>query len=217
MARCGSSPRMRGTDEVIDVNDLVTWFIPACAGNRVIDNSPPNPGTVHPRVCGEQASARIFFLASSGSSPRVRGTGVEQGKVYDDTRFIPACAGNRPRILGAMRPGLVHARVCGEQVELDQYRGSGHGSSPRVRGTVSYSRRSARRSRFIPACAGNRRFGPSCLLCTAVHPRVCGEQSPSAGRQAIQAGSSPRVRGTGDPARFRRGGCWFIPACAGNS
>ena len=111
------------------------------------------------------------------------------------------------------------------------------GSSPRVRGTLGLPRRNFRRNRFIPACAGNTingdwlpdlaRFIPACAGNTrsafflgaaiAVHPRVCGEHVFAAAAQVLDAGSSPRVRGTRHPRRARPAGRRFIPACAGNT
>ena len=71
--------------------------------------------------------------------------------------------------------------------------------------------------RFIPACAGNSRTTRRCPGTVPVHPRVCGELRGGTGAQATDYGSSPRVRGTHEPAGehgYRRR---FIPACAGNS
>ena len=70
-------------------------------------------------------------------------------------------------------------------------------AAPRVRGTALLHRRRDRRSRFIPACAGNRSAGNLCMFSMAVHPRVCGEQSSGWGTPGSSSGSSPRVRGTG--------------------
>ena len=50
----GSSPRVRGTDIVLNAA-LSGWrFIPACAGNRVNRQPMTQAAAVHPRVCGEQ-------------------------------------------------------------------------------------------------------------------------------------------------------------------
>ena len=72
--RGGSSPRVRGTR-------LKSWtaktgkrFIPACAGNTGIANSPCAAASVHPRVCGEHDLRRQAAAPDHGSSPRVRGT-----------------------------------------------------------------------------------------------------------------------------------------------
>ena len=70
----GSSPRVRGTPE-----PCATWtrsgrFIPAGAGNTVIDCTLIQPAPVHPRGCGEHVASGGFPSVRVGSSPRVRGT-----------------------------------------------------------------------------------------------------------------------------------------------
>ena len=72
------------------------------------------------------------------------------------------------------------------------------------------------RQGFIPAPAGNRtRCGRKWRL-LPVHPRACGEQQHRQYIRTVITGSSPRLRGTGQPraqsARINR----FIPAPAGN-
>ena len=129
----GSSPRVRGTED--EDEDAHERFIPACAGNRQRRCIWMCCRPVHPRVCGEQASSAPHCLALNGSSPRVRGT-VDLGKSWTlDSRFIPACAGNRPSVDAKVISASVHPRVCGEQAtrQLSAYGASG--SSPRVRGT----------------------------------------------------------------------------------
>ena len=70
----GSSPRVRGTARVIRGTVDDCRFIPACAGNSRKQASLSTPYSVHPRVCGEQASIVSVELLNRGSSPRVRGT-----------------------------------------------------------------------------------------------------------------------------------------------
>ena len=70
----GSSPRVRGTGSYESSYRRGCRFIPACAGNRAKLNGAENKIPVHPRVCGEQHLAGVEASASSGSSPRVRGT-----------------------------------------------------------------------------------------------------------------------------------------------
>ncbi len=90
------------------------------------------------------------------------------------------------------------------------------GSSPRVRGTGHEPRGHPRRTRFIPARAGNSCSRPTRCRRVTVHPRACGEQLADQIPYGVDRGSSPRVRGTGhrthlDPDQQR-----FIPARAGN-
>ena len=51
-------------------------------------------------------------------------------------------------------------------------------------------------SRFIPACAGNTPLTLRQLDRVLVHPRVCGEHTEANRDLGLDAGSSPRVRGT---------------------
>ena len=171
---------------------------------------------VHPRVCGEQLRTKFRPLPSSGSSPRVRGTVPSQDSVPPRPRFIPACAGNR--FLGTVSNFFhsVHPRVCGEQALTGSSGCASDGSSPRVRGTVSYRIRAVGRKRFIPACAGNRFFPLYLVPAAPVHPRVCGEQIEHIACCLLTAGSSPRVRGTGKRHIVMITVFRFIPACAGN-
>ena len=71
--------------------------------------------------------------------------------------------------------------------------------------------------RFIPARAGNAPRFTRSIRSSAVHPRACGERPASGFLRSVNAGSSPRVRGTlmtaASPGRCQR----FIPARAGNA
>ena len=53
-------------------------------------------------------------------------------------------------------------------------------------------------SRITPACAGNRERKGDPVYANSDHPRVCGEQADTQGLVFRQAGSPPRVRGTGE-------------------
>ncbi len=173
----GSSPRARGTGQQLGRAQAFGRFIPACAGNRPARTPATSARTVHPRVRGEQASTESGSLASSGSSPRARGT-AEADAIEDAmARFIPACAGNRPASLSRVTTSAVHPRVRGEQGPLGLRLGDGVGSSPRARGTALVRYHGGKWKRFIPACAGNRATSSAVTQLGSVHPRVRGEQS----------------------------------------
>ena len=53
-ARCGSSPRVRGTRSHLCHPPCRFRFIPACAGNAIAGRTWKMTLTVHPRVCGER-------------------------------------------------------------------------------------------------------------------------------------------------------------------
>ena len=155
-----------------------------------------------------------------------------------DPRFIPARAGNTRVELHAARVVSVHPRACGEHnlnlIECHVW----HGSSPRVRGTLTRADLHNRLIRFIPARAGNtdlvgaiRRFAIGSSprvrgtpVSTAqrdsrfsVHPRACGEHIFSLRGAHLLGGSSPRVRGTLEHSGYDAPGNRFIPARAGNT
>ena len=70
----GSSPRVRGTHQAYDHQQPRNRFIPACAGNALIQFAAVGPQAVHPRVCGERPRPMWSTPDANGSSPRVRGT-----------------------------------------------------------------------------------------------------------------------------------------------
>ena len=193
----GSSPRVRGTPLFHPRNESRIRFIPACAGNSPTSSRPEGCQAVHPRVCGELGVGHVGHVNFSGSSPRVRGTRVFAQNVANDSRFIPACAGNSMAVRCAAWRTSVHPRVCGELRVAQSELGGVAGSSPRVRGTREVDGRMRR------------------IL--TVHPRVCGELRCADKAKRIDAGSSPRVRGTHRLDQRPRPQRRFIPACAGNS
>ena len=186
----GSSPRVRGTECAATAPRMPLRFIPACAGNRAALVLLPLYTPVHPRVCGEQWLLAALAAAAGGSSPRVRGTAVCPYAIACRSRFIPACAGNRPGPGRDPVPDPVHPRVCGEQAIASLAQTAVVGSSPRVRGTERSLAPLLLVLRFIPACAGNRSNATIWNRQCAVHPRVCGEQGGLGGFSPPSIGSS---------------------------
>ena len=93
-----------------------------------------------------------------GSSPRLRGTPIEQSPGNIFYRFIPAFAGNAT-CAGCWADWLpVHPRVCGERTIGMGSLAEFDGSSPRLRGTHLQSNLGSYGRRFIPAFAGNAPF-----------------------------------------------------------
>ncbi len=135
-------------------------------------------------------------LPTDGSSPRVRGTLPINTMALNKGRFIPACAGNARKRGRHYVYEPVHPRVCGERAGFNRAGQCGHGSSPRVRGTLLQRPQTVPERRFIPACAGNAVSPFGAPSNAAVHPRVCGERVATTKVAATPTGSSPRVRGT---------------------
>ena len=148
-------------------------------------------------MCGEHPGSPATTSATSGSSPRVRGT-----------RTSCACW---------CRRSPVHPRVCGEHLVKVFPVCLANGSSPRVRGTPDRRGKPVRGRRFIPACAGNTPASGCRWPTSQVHPRVCGEHRGATDPAGTASGSSPRVRGTRQPPPACGSGRRFIPACAGNT
>ncbi len=154
--------------------------------------------------------------SSSGSSPRVRGTGIVVTLAVRSHRFIPARAGNRRDQTASQWGKTVHPRACGEQAIRPGPADTFFGSSPRVRGTVQAVVGAGCDERFIPARAGNSCDGRNWPGRSPVHPRACGEQVSFLQVERYNDGSSPRVRGTAGIDTSGLLGLRFIPARAGN-
>ena len=86
-----------------------------------------------------------------------------------------------------------------------------------MRGTLYRRILVSARDRFIPARAGNARQSPNYRTPRPVHPRACGERTPTRSRGWPSRGSSPRVRGTRQHRRRIANHSRFIPARAGNA
>ena len=92
--RPGSSPHVRGTPRVENVDAVRLGIIPACAGNTVEPSEGNSPLQDHPRMCGEHASPAVSTASTAGSSPHVRGTPGSARQEMSFIGIIPACAGN---------------------------------------------------------------------------------------------------------------------------
>ncbi len=196
IAQNGSSPRGRGTLFHGGGADLARRFIPAWAGNTRCRPSRSARRAVHPRVGGEHTHTTMTSRAARGSSPRGRGTRYFSRQDADRNRFIPAWAGNTRQLPPASTYAAVHPRVGGEHADAGQDGGTGHGSSPRGRGTRLRNASDEAMVRFIPAWAGNTVAPLSAAFPPPVHPRVGGEHAGPRALTRCPAGSSPRGRGT---------------------
>ena len=213
----GSSPRVRGKQQLTDGIVGRGGLIPACAGKTTKNDGRISPSRAHPRVCGENVSFRVSGAIGQGSSPRVRGKPGERRFNGGGCGLIPACAGKTQANCDAIRATWAHPRVCGENHLTQSSAQSSLGSSPRVRGKPTRGALGIISLGLIPACAGKtsrvRRGGPQ----TRAHPRVCGENPRSLERPRKARGSSPRVRGKRVVQSIRRDRPGLIPACAGKT
>ena len=132
-----------------------------------------------------------------GSSPLTRGTLHRRSKCQEQSRFIPAYAGNSKNCGGGLPQQTVHPRLRGELGGTNIPCSAICGSSPLTRGTLFWDFIEEVDERFIPAYAGN-----STLWASVPMPLV---------------GSSPLTRGTQYVTNKSRKSSRFIPAYAGNS
>ena len=151
----GSSPRMRGTLFAILTNCLSAGIIPAYAGNTYCFPVFSRVRWDHPRVCGEHCCGMAWFIATTGSSPRMRGTHTVFLCFRAFVGIIPAYAGNTVVGWRGLLPRRDHPRVCGEHILFSCVFARSLGSSPRMRGTQDHCRWGEYGSGIIPAYAGN--------------------------------------------------------------
>ena len=213
----GSSPRVRGKPPRERAGPPVRGLIPACAGKtRLCSTTCPEP-RAHPRACGENARILSRTQWTRGSSPRVRGKHPLTRCHFSSRGLIPARAGKTRSTWRTPSPRQAHPRACGENNGMGEGVVGCFGSSPRVRGKPIEQQFLRARVGLIPARAGKTPSTTSPKKARPAHPRACGENIKTTAPPAIEAGSSPRVRGkrgvSGMGARPRR----LIPARAGKT
>ncbi len=198
----GSSPHARGTHGGDGRASGQRRFIPAYAGNARTRRKNPGTGPVHPRIRGERSGFGSFSVAGNGSSPHTRGTPAGLRHPRQESRFIPAYAGNARSTAGRDAQSTVHPRIRGERMHVLGQEVTFTGSSPHTRGTPDTWTAAPRRSRFIPAYAGNANTEAIEEKYPAVHPRIRGERRIHALDCDGCCGSSPHTRGTRSSERL---------------
>ncbi len=151
----GSSPRLRGTQELIESIAYGNGLIPATAGNALTPSWTYSKMRAHPRDCGERVNAGNERQIERGSSPRLRGTLTGPRKKSTPAGLIPATAGNAQGCDQRLSPSRAHPRDCGERLSATAPIIGATGSSPRLRGTPSHKTTVPSVLGLIPATAGN--------------------------------------------------------------
>ena len=216
-AASGSSPLTRGTLRAVGAVRDGGRFIPAHAGNTAEALLPGAQRPVHPRSRGEHARRTRASCRDCGSSPLTRGTLALANQERQQSRFIPAHAGNTDAAELAQSSVAVHPRSRGEHCCASVGYCPSCGSSPLTRGTPVGRGRPWHGVRFIPAHAGNTSTRPPRPMDAAVHPRSRGEHIDALRPGRALIGSSPLTRGTPSPTALYLGRVRFIPAHAGNT
>ncbi len=97
----GLSPLTRGTHMNVGSDRVFTRFIPAGAGNTVLDHFKFTIDSVYPRWRGEHPSCKRFYPLIQGLSPLARGTPAITPARPFHLRFTPAGPGptqTRPKL-----------------------------------------------------------------------------------------------------------------------
>ena len=211
----GLSPPVRGNPATGGRQSERPRSIPACAGEP---RRPPTASPrcwVYPRLCGGTRSPAAWAGRPRGLSPPVRGNRQRQRQRHDQSRSIPACAGEPlpPEQCLNLRP--VYPRLCGGTTMASSPSMYPPGLSPPVRGNHTYTLRDGENLGSIPACAGEPKPPALHRRPPEVYPRLCGGTVTDAPQTKQSPGLSPPVRGNrvsqGVPVISERS----IPACAG--
>ena len=213
----GSSPRVRGKHRRVVDRPARAGLIPARAGKTGPSSRTRLPGPAHPRACGENWALFPAPVASSGSSPRVRGKPAVGGDSTNAYRLIPARAGKTGSRSRACGLSPAHPRACGENPPPARVGDGRCGSSPRVRGKPSRSGGRSAPPGLIPARAGKTAGQELRCQGTWAHPRACGENASPSPSLESGTGSSPRVRGKRPHGVVHAARERLIPARAGKT
>ena len=144
---------------------------------------------------GENWRAALITVCVAGSSPHARGKLGTLGHALAPKGLIPACAGKTHSGKVADLIDEAHPRMRGENHQVAYGVRRVFGSSPHARGKLIVPSQARCVSRLIPACAGKTRwYNCRCCKCSA-HPRMRGENIPTAKVKKSQSGSSPHARG----------------------
>ena len=112
----GSSPRMWGTLNCLDVVDNISRFIPTHVGNTRDTMTTIYEETVHPHACGEHLSQIEKPDLGYGSSPRMWGTPGNTFPHHINHWFIPTHVGNTDMSWYQNGISSVHPHACGEHL-----------------------------------------------------------------------------------------------------
>ena len=150
----GSSPRMRGSQTGCRAVEGRHGIIPAHAGltRWWMDSSASRRD--HPRACGAHKHYTGETAFDSGSSPRMRGSHIQQFVLVPSIGIIPAHAGLTRRDGRHRRACRDHPRACGAHLSDGLSYQLSEGSSPRMRGSRQCGRHGKTHRGIIPAHAG---------------------------------------------------------------
>ena len=166
---------MRGRPERSWRTPLLCRNTPAYAGKTEQCPACQAAQRKHPRVCGEDCTARAPSPCRKETPPRMRGRPISKCPNSFMRGNTPAYAGKTDRYLGQPCGTGKHPRVCGEDFFLRFFLSSVMETPPRMRGRPDMVVAVGDVAGNTPAYAG-KTFLFSCVLSGyRKHPRVCGE------------------------------------------
>ncbi len=153
----GLSPRVRGS-LIPYMADAPRWgSIPAGAGEPRSARKPSSHRRVYPRGCGGAMRRTSCRTATTGLSPRVRGSPSRAELMTSISGSIPAGAGEPCAWISFRGRHRVYPRGCGGAGKAIDGCGKEMGLSPRVRGSHIEASRQRDANGSIPAGAGEPR------------------------------------------------------------
>ena len=145
---------MRGKPERYLCNKFPLRIIPAHAGQTSSWELFMSGNKDHPRACGANIISVALCFIRLGSSPRMRGKHAITANSLNQSRIIPAHAGQTSRRCRARLAASDHPRACGANSLSLMRSGAVVGSSPRMRGKRTPAMPPSCSMRIIPAHAG---------------------------------------------------------------
>ena len=150
----GSSPRVRGSRELVAYFLYGSGIIPAGAGLTWTAIRGAACAKDHPRGCGAHLCRTTRLSSAAGSSPRVRGSLAKENYRLVVGGIIPAGAGLTSLISDSRSLTWDHPRGCGAHRPHHLFKHRKRGSSPRVRGSLPDLKDALVMDGIIPAGAG---------------------------------------------------------------
>ena len=166
---------------------------------------------------GEDDSPSALFDDADGSPPHARGRRGELSGMSRTRRITPACAGKTRAPKQASLLDTDHPRMRGEDTVEIEGMFAALGSPPHARGRLPYGPFRSSSIRITPACAGKTVGPTSNLTVSSDHPRMRGEDIPTARAPARLHGSPPHARGRLLELKSKNYDLRITPACAGKT
>ena len=113
LGRGGLSPQVRGNHHGCNLNEDVSWSIPAGAGEPSGARPPGSARRVYPRRCGGTVARTVPATQKAGLSPQVRGNRRPRRRRRHHGGSIPAGAGEPRTRMGCAGSSTVYPRRCG--------------------------------------------------------------------------------------------------------